>query len=82
MAQDKKHSVKVSLQVLDLSKAGSAIELEIYCEGEKLGTMEIGHGSFGWKPASKKSFKRTDWSRFAETMASYWGASSSSRLSL
>ncbi|HYP28449.1 MAG TPA: hypothetical protein VE262_17175 [Blastocatellia bacterium] len=72
MALDKKHSVKVKLQVLELSKAGSGIELDIYSEGEKLGTIEIGHGSFGWRPVNKKRFKRTDWSTFARFMQDVW----------
>jgi len=65
MAQDKRHEVKVKLQVLELSKAGSGIELEIYAEGEKLGEIEIGHGSFGWRKASgKRGFRRVDWTTF------------------
>ena len=67
MVQDKKHEVKVKVQVLELSKAGSGIELEIYAEGEKLGEIEIGHGSFGWRRASgKRGFRRVDWSTFAQ----------------
>jgi hypothetical protein len=66
MTQDKKHEVKVKVQVLELSKAGSGIELEIYSDGEKLGEIEIGHGSFGWRWAnSKRGFRRVDWTTFA-----------------
>jgi hypothetical protein len=65
MAQDKKHEVKVKVQVLELSKAGSGIVLEIFAEGNKLGEIEIGHGSFGWRKAKGKlGFKRMDWSTF------------------
>ena len=48
MAEDKKHNVKVQVKVFDLAKAGSAIELQVSCDGVKLGTIELGHGSFGW----------------------------------
>ena len=66
MAQEKKHEVKVKVQVLELSKAGSGIVLEIFSEGSKLGEIEIGHGSFGWRKASGKlGFRRMDWSTFA-----------------
>jgi hypothetical protein len=66
MATDKKHEVKVKLQVLELSKAGSGIELEVFADGEKLGVIEIGQGSFGWRKASGKlGFQRVDWSTFA-----------------
>jgi hypothetical protein len=69
MAQEKKHEVRVTVQVLDLSKAGSGITLDITSEGEKLGTIEIGHGSFGWRKGRGKSgFKRVDWTTFAEWM--------------
>jgi hypothetical protein len=66
MATDKRHEVKVKVQVLELSKAGSGIELEVFAEGEKLGEIEIGHGSFGWRKASgKRGFRRVDWTTFA-----------------
>jgi hypothetical protein len=65
MAQEKRHEVKVKVQVLELSKAGSGIELEISSEDGKLGTIEIGHGSFGWRKASgKRGFQRVDWTTF------------------
>jgi hypothetical protein len=66
MATDKKHEVRVKVQVLELSKAGSGIELEVFAEGEKLGEIEIGHGSFGWRKASgKRGFRRINWTEFA-----------------
>ena len=69
MPQEKKHEVKVMVQVLELSKAGSGITLEISSEGERLGTVEIGHGSFGWRKGRGKSgFKRVDWTTFARKM--------------
>ena len=69
MAQDKKHEVKVRVQVLELSRAGSGIELEISSEGERIGTIEIGHGSFGWRKGRGKSgFRRIDWTTFANWM--------------
>jgi hypothetical protein len=69
MSQDKKHKVNVRVRVLELSKAGSGIELEVFAEGEKLGEIEIGHGSFGWRKASgKRGFQRVDWTTFAKLM--------------
>jgi hypothetical protein len=66
MATDKRHEVKVRVQVLELSKAGSGITLEVFAEGEKLGEVEIGHGSFGWRKGRGKSgFRRVDWTTFA-----------------
>ena len=71
MSQEKKHQVKVSVQVLDLSKVGSGINLEIKSEGVMLGTMKIGHGSIRWRGANKQKFKRIGWSEFAKLMDEY-----------
>ena len=49
MPQEKKYEVKVNVQVIELSKAGSGIKIEINSEDGRLGTVEIGHGSFGWR---------------------------------
>jgi len=69
MAADKKHEVRANVQLLELSKAGSAIRLEVFAEGKKLGEIEIGHGSFGWKKASsKRDFRRRDWTTFTELL--------------
>lgn len=40
----KKHSVKASFRAMELAKAGSSIELEIFASKEKIGTLEIGSG--------------------------------------
>lgn len=64
---EKKHTVKAKINVVDLSKKGSAIELDIYV-GEKLGTLKIGHGSMEWigKHGGKDKRKKITWSQFAE----------------
>jgi hypothetical protein len=41
----KKHSVKANLQVVELTRAGSSLDLEAYADQEKIGTMIIGQGS-------------------------------------
>jgi len=64
----KKHSVKASFRVMELSKAGSSIELEIYASREKIGTLKIGRGSLFWYGRSRHKSKRIAWSRFAEMM--------------
>ena len=64
----RKHSVKASFRVMELSKAGSSIELEIYASKEKIGTLEIGRGSLFWYGRSRHKSKRIAWSRFAEMM--------------
>jgi CheY-like chemotaxis protein len=64
----RKHSVKATLKVHELSKAGTSLHLEIYREGEKLGALEVGRGALYWAGGKRKSNKRIDWSRFAELM--------------
>lgn len=66
------HSVTAQLQVLELTKAGSAIECKVYADGTQLGTIEIGAGSFGWRPAGKKRFKRKSWTDFEKFMEDNW----------
>lgn len=63
-----KHSVKATMNVLELSKRGSAVEFEIYSENEKIGTLKIGRGSIGWIGRSKQKAKTISWTRFAELM--------------
>ena len=64
------HRVKASIKVLELSQAGSAINLKIYADDEVIGTIQIGQGSFGWKGKSKKgkSFKRISWTKFVDAI--------------
>lgn len=64
----KKHSVKAHLQVKELSRAGSSLDLEIYASREKLGTLIIGRGSLYWYGRNRQKSKRIEWTRFAEMM--------------
>jgi hypothetical protein len=64
----KKHSVKAHLQVMELARAGSSLELEIYASKEKLGTLIIGRGSLYWYGKGRQKRKRVSWTRFAEMM--------------
>ena len=38
----KKHSVKVNLQVFELSKTGTSLELKITSDNQKIGDLTIG----------------------------------------
>lgn len=64
----KVHTVKASLSVPRLSKAGSSLTLQIYARREKLGEIELGRGSLFWQGAKRHSRKRINWSRFAAMM--------------
>ena len=62
------HDVHAKLNVPRLSRAGSSLELEIYAEGEKIGTLELGRGSLFWRGGKRVNRKKISWTRFAELM--------------
>jgi hypothetical protein len=62
----KVHTVKATLQVVDLSKAGSALELAVYANSRKIGRAVIGHGSLPWYGNKWRHGRRIDWSQLAD----------------
>jgi hypothetical protein len=64
----KKHSVKAHLQVMELARAGSSLDLEIFASKQKLGTLIIGRGSLYWYGRNRTNRKRISWTRFADMM--------------
>ena len=64
----RKHHVKASLQIHELSKAGTSIEFEIYASKERIGTIVIGRGSITWRGGRRQKEKHVSWSRFAQLM--------------
>lgn len=67
-AADAVHTVKAGLHVPSLSKAGSSLTLNIYAHREKIGEIELGRGSLFWRGGKRQTWKRIDWSSFAEKM--------------
>lgn len=65
---NKKHTVTARVQILDLTKAGSSMEFEIYANKEKLGTITLGRGSLTWRGGRRQREKRLSWSEFAKMM--------------
>lgn len=64
----RKHSVKAALNVIELTKAGTALTLEIFSDSEKIGTIVIGRGSLEWTGGKRQKRKRIGWARFASMM--------------
>ena len=64
----RKHAVRANLQVAELTKAGTSLDLETYADKEKLGTIVIGRGALYWKGAHRQRGTRIGWSRFAQMM--------------
>jgi hypothetical protein len=64
----RKYSAKAKVQVMELSKAGTSIEVELFADKEKLGTLVIGRGSLTWFGKNSKTGQRFPWSKFAAYM--------------
>lgn len=64
-----KHRVDMSLQAEDIAKAGAAVDFRIFSDSTLLGTIEIGQGTFGWKGAKKKTFRRINWTKLAKLLS-------------
>jgi hypothetical protein len=62
------HKVRANVRNLDLTKAGTSINLAVYAKGEKIGTVEIGRGSLRWFGRKKHRGKRISWSKLADWM--------------
>jgi hypothetical protein len=67
-AAERKHAVKARLNVHELTKAGTSLNLEIFAAGEKIGELEIGRGGLYWWGGRRHRSKRLSWSDFAERM--------------
>ena len=64
----RRHTVRASLDVLELTRAGSSLNLQLYTDQRKLGELEIGRGSVYWTGARRQKSGRIQWRRFAEIM--------------
>lgn len=64
----RKHSVRCTVQVPELTKAGSSVQFEVSADGEKIGTIVIGRGSITWYGGKRKTGTEFSWSQFAELM--------------
>jgi hypothetical protein len=66
--RERKHAVRASLNIHELTKAGTSLTLEISAAGEKIGQIEIGRGGLFWWGGRRHRSKRLSWTRFAELM--------------
>jgi hypothetical protein len=60
--------VSASVQIHELTKAGTSIDFEIFADEEKVGTIIIGRGSIAWYGRSRRKPIELSWTRFAELM--------------
>jgi hypothetical protein len=63
-----KHTVRASLEIPRLAKAGSSLSLRLYGRGGKLGEITLGRGSLYWYGRYRQKRKRISWTRFADMM--------------
>lgn len=64
----RKHEVRAELSNFTLAKATSALKLQVYAKGEKVGELQIGRGSLYWWGRNRQSANRVSWSRFTKMM--------------
>ena len=64
----RRHEVRAELSNFTLAKAKSALKLEIYSRGEKVGSLEVGRGSLYWWGKHRVKSKRVNWSKFTDMM--------------
>ena len=62
------HHVTGALNVVEFTKAGSALNLQIYDAERKLGEIVIGRGSFTWYGPNRRKPRVWNWTRFADIM--------------
>jgi hypothetical protein len=62
------HRVSASLDVNELTRAGSSLTLQLFANKTKLGNLVIGLGAMYWYGRNRRSSKRVSWSAFAEMM--------------
>lgn len=62
------HQVTGALNVVEFTKAGSALNLQVYDSERKLGEIVIGRGSFTWYGPNRRKPCVWNWTRFAEIM--------------
>ena len=62
------HTASAHLSVDGLTRAGSALELCIFAEGQKIGEIRIGRGGLFWFGCHRQTGKRVSWTRFAKIM--------------
>ena len=69
----RKHSVSASVQIHELTKAGTSIDFEIFSDAEKIGTIIIGRGSLTWFGRNRRKPIELNWTRFAKLMDEQYG---------
>ena len=70
-SSSRKHQVRATLSVVELTKAGTSLELQVFANREKIGSLEIGRGSITWRGGKRQKEKRLSWSEFAQHMDSW-----------
>lgn len=66
--RNRHHRARAALTVHELTKAGSALNLQIFATSGKIGELEIGRGSLYWYGRKRQWSNRISWSTFAKLM--------------
>ena len=63
-----RHELKADLSNFQLARAKSALTLQIFSRGEKVGELQVGRGSLYWWGKHRQKSKRVNWALFTEMM--------------
>ncbi len=66
--QAKRHTLRLGLEVKEITRAGSALSLRIYAKKAKIGEMLIGHGRLFWYGARRQRRQHISWTHFSKMM--------------
>lgn len=64
----RKHEVKASVNIPDLTKTGSSVTFKIYADDRKIGEISLGRGSIMWYGRNRRKRCEMSWSEFADMM--------------
>jgi hypothetical protein len=61
-------SVNIDLKAKDMARADAAVTFVVEGPGGRLGTLQIGQGTLGWKRSYGQKYRRIPWAKFFERM--------------
>lgn len=65
---NRKHSASCTVNIPELTKSGTSVEIEIHSDGKKIGTIKLGRGSLTWRGGKRQIEATISWSDFADWM--------------
>jgi hypothetical protein len=67
-AAGRKHSVRCTVKVPELTKSGTSAKFDVFADVEKIGTIVLDRGSITWFGGKRRTGTQIPWTRFAQMM--------------